>query len=111
MAVLAPMPSDKRALYRLEQPGWISDDWRDSDLGRSAKFDALTPEGQEGSERDTRRIHFLEDTAKDLALALRLFAKSPGFTATAVTATRPRRSLIVTQGSQRINSHGAKQRR
>jgi hypothetical protein len=34
--------------------------------------------------RDTRRVRFLEDLGKDLVYALRLFAKSPGFTATAV---------------------------
>ena len=34
--------------------------------------------------RDTRRVRFLEDLGKDLAYALRLLAKSPGFTATAV---------------------------
>src|SRR5262245_5919935 len=34
--------------------------------------------------RDTRRVRFLEDFLKDLAYALRLLAKSPGFTATAV---------------------------
>jgi PadR family transcriptional regulator, regulatory protein PadR len=34
------------ALYRLEQQGWISAEWRDSDLGRSAKFYSLTREGK-----------------------------------------------------------------
>ena len=34
------------ALYRLEQQGWISADWRDSDLGRTAKFYSLTREGK-----------------------------------------------------------------
>jgi transcriptional regulator len=34
------------ALHRLEQQGWISAEWRDSDLGRSAKFYSLTREGR-----------------------------------------------------------------
>jgi len=34
------------ALHRLEQQGWISAQWKDSDLGRSAKFYALTREGK-----------------------------------------------------------------
>jgi PadR family transcriptional regulator, regulatory protein PadR len=34
------------ALHRLEQQGWITAEWRDSDLGRSAKFYSLTREGK-----------------------------------------------------------------
>jgi len=34
------------ALHRLEQQGWIRAEWRDSDLGRSAKFYELTKEGR-----------------------------------------------------------------
>jgi PadR family transcriptional regulator PadR len=34
------------ALYRLEQQGWISAAWKDSDLGRSAKFYSLTRQGK-----------------------------------------------------------------
>ena len=34
------------ALHRLEQQGWILSEWRDSELGRSAKFYALTREGK-----------------------------------------------------------------
>ena len=34
------------ALHRLEHQGWISADWKDSDLGRSAKFYSLTREGK-----------------------------------------------------------------
>ena len=34
------------ALHRLEQQGWIEAEWRDSDLGREAKFYSLTPEGR-----------------------------------------------------------------
>ena len=34
------------ALHRLEQQGWIDAEWKDTDLGRSAKFYALTREGR-----------------------------------------------------------------
>ena len=34
------------ALHRLEQQGWISAEWKDSDLGRTAKFYSLTREGR-----------------------------------------------------------------
>lgn len=34
------------ALHRLEQQGWITAEWKDSDLGRAAKFYSLTPEGR-----------------------------------------------------------------
>ena len=34
------------ALHRLEQQGWIEAEWRDSELGRSAKFYALTSHGR-----------------------------------------------------------------
>jgi PadR family transcriptional regulator PadR len=40
------------ALYRLEQQGWISAAWRDSDLGRSAKFYSLTREGKKQLETE-----------------------------------------------------------
>jgi PadR family transcriptional regulator, regulatory protein PadR len=40
------------ALYRLEQQGWISAEWRDSDLGRSAKFYSLTREGKKQLETE-----------------------------------------------------------
>jgi PadR family transcriptional regulator PadR len=40
------------ALYRLEQQGWISAGWRDSDLGRSAKFYSLTREGKKQLEAE-----------------------------------------------------------
>jgi transcriptional regulator len=42
------------ALHRLEQQGWITAEWRDSDLGRSAKFYALTREGRKQLERELR---------------------------------------------------------
>jgi len=34
------------ALHRLENQGWIVAEWKDSDLGRSAKFYSLTREGK-----------------------------------------------------------------
>jgi len=34
------------ALHRLEQQGWIASEWKDSDLGRSAKFYSLTRAGK-----------------------------------------------------------------
>jgi PadR family transcriptional regulator len=40
------------ALHRLEQQGWIAAEWKDSDLGRSAKFYALTREGKQQLARE-----------------------------------------------------------
>jgi transcriptional regulator len=40
------------ALHRLEQQGWIKAEWKDTDLGRSAKFYALTREGKQQLERE-----------------------------------------------------------
>jgi transcriptional regulator len=40
------------ALHRLEQQGWIAADWKDTDLGRSAKFYALTREGKQQLARE-----------------------------------------------------------
>jgi transcriptional regulator len=40
------------ALHRLEQQGWIDAEWKDTELGRSAKFYALTPEGRQQLERE-----------------------------------------------------------
>ena len=40
------------ALHRLEQQGWISAEWKDSDLGRSAKFYSLTREGKKQLEKE-----------------------------------------------------------
>jgi PadR family transcriptional regulator, regulatory protein PadR len=42
------------ALHRLEQQGWISAEWKDSDLGRSAKFYSLTREGRKQLERELK---------------------------------------------------------
>jgi PadR family transcriptional regulator, regulatory protein PadR len=40
------------ALHRLEQQGWVRAEWRDSELGRSAKFYSLTREGKKQLERE-----------------------------------------------------------
>lgn len=40
------------ALHRLEQQGWVSAEWKDSDLGRSAKFYSLTREGKKQLQRE-----------------------------------------------------------
>jgi PadR family transcriptional regulator PadR len=42
------------ALHRLEQQGWISAEWKDSELGRSAKFYSLTREGRKQLERELK---------------------------------------------------------
>ena len=34
------------ALHRLEQQGWVTSDWKNTELGRSAKFYALTRDGK-----------------------------------------------------------------
>jgi PadR family transcriptional regulator, regulatory protein PadR len=34
------------ALHRLEQQGWIGSEWKNTDLGRSAKFYSLTRDGK-----------------------------------------------------------------
>lgn len=40
------------ALHRLEQQGWIESDWKDTELGRPAKFYSLTKEGKEQLDRE-----------------------------------------------------------
>jgi PadR family transcriptional regulator PadR len=40
------------ALHRLEQQGWITAHWRDSELGRSAKFYSLTRDGKKQLEKE-----------------------------------------------------------
>jgi len=42
------------ALHRLEQQGWIAAEWKDSDLGRPAKFYGLTREGRKQLERELK---------------------------------------------------------
>lgn len=40
------------ALHRLEQQGWITAQWKESDLGRQAKFYKLTREGRRQLDRE-----------------------------------------------------------
>lgn len=40
------------ALHRLEHQGWITANWKNTDLGRSAKFYSLTRDGREQLERE-----------------------------------------------------------
>jgi PadR family transcriptional regulator, regulatory protein PadR len=40
------------ALHRLEQQGWITAEWKATELGREAKFYALTREGRRQLERE-----------------------------------------------------------
>ncbi len=42
------------ALHRLEQQGWLRAEWKPSDLGRDAKFYALTRTGQKQLERELK---------------------------------------------------------
>ena len=42
------------ALHRLEQQGWIRAEWKESDLGRSAKFYSLTRDGRKQLERELK---------------------------------------------------------
>jgi transcriptional regulator len=44
------------ALHRLEQQGWIDADWRDTELGRSAKFYALTSDGRKHELESWKRL-------------------------------------------------------
>jgi PadR family transcriptional regulator, regulatory protein PadR len=41
------------ALHKLEQEGWIEAEWKTSDMGRRAKFYALTRLGRKALERET----------------------------------------------------------
>jgi PadR family transcriptional regulator, regulatory protein PadR len=41
------------ALHRLEQQGWITARWAESETGRQAKFYSLTTAGREQLERET----------------------------------------------------------
>ena len=58
------------ALHRLEHQGWIDAEWKDSDLGRAAKFYHLTKEGRKQLEREleswrrlSSAVHLLIESA------------------------------------------------
>jgi PadR family transcriptional regulator PadR len=40
------------ALHKLEQEGWITAEWKTSELGRRAKFYSLTPVGRQHLEKE-----------------------------------------------------------
>jgi transcriptional regulator len=40
------------ALHRLEQQGWVSAVWKETDLGRRAKFYVLTKDGRQQLDRE-----------------------------------------------------------
>ena len=40
------------ALHKLEQEGWITAEWKTSELGRRAKFYSLTPPGRRHLEKE-----------------------------------------------------------
>ena len=42
------------ALHRLERRGWVRAEWKQSDLGREAKFYALTRDGRKQLERELK---------------------------------------------------------
>ncbi len=42
------------SLHKLELEGWVKAEWRTSDLGRRAKYYALTPPGRRQLERETQ---------------------------------------------------------
>ncbi len=56
------------ALHRLEHQGWIAATWKATDLGRSAKFYALTRDGKQQLEREL-------ETWNRLSSAVRLVLK------------------------------------
>jgi transcriptional regulator len=43
------------ALHKLEQEGWITAEWRTSELGRRAKFYSLTPIGRQQLDQETAK--------------------------------------------------------
>ena len=56
------------ALHRLEHQGWITADWKPTELGRTAKFYSLTRDGRQQLEREL-------ETWDRLSSAVRLLLK------------------------------------
>jgi transcriptional regulator len=56
------------ALHRLEHQGWLTSVWKETDLGRGAKFYVLTTDGQ-------RQLRQEVDTWKRLSSAVALLLK------------------------------------
>ena len=56
------------ALHRLEQQGWITAQWAESETGRQAKFYALTAAGKKQLEEETSNWNRLS-AAIDLVIA------------------------------------------
>ena len=56
------------ALHRLEQQGWITAQWAESETGRQAKFYALTAAGKKQLEEETANWNRLS-AAIDLVIA------------------------------------------
>jgi len=52
------------ALHRLEHQGWITSDWKATDLGRNAKFYSLTREGRQQLEREVETWDRLSSAVK-----------------------------------------------
>ena len=44
------------ALYRMERDGWIEAEWGTSELGRKAKFYAITPKGRRQLKAETEEF-------------------------------------------------------
>jgi len=52
------------ALHRLEHQGWIGAEWKETDLGRSAKFYSLTRDGRQQLERELESWNRLSSAVK-----------------------------------------------
>ena len=55
------------ALHRLERKAWLSEEWRESETGRQAKYYTLTPKGRAQLRAEQRRWRVFS-TAVDRAL-------------------------------------------